>query len=184
MQPLSFVAAILAVGVLALPAKAAGKYFAYKDWTVLIEKLDTGEDLRTTCRIWTGGDGDPTVLIDVSDGDALPPHVYPGVILTERAFRGRATVLGDGDTVNFVFDDGDSAQARVTTGFDRDGHAYARTQFAEADKQRILQAMRANGRIDIVGPGGTFYTASLCGFTAAYIKLAEHCGFSPDGVID
>ena len=184
MLRLPCVAVALGAGLFSLPATASSEYFTYKDWTVLIEKLDTGEDLRTTCQMWTGGDGDPTVQIEVSDGDVLPPDVYPGVSVMERAFRGQATVLDDGDMLNFVFDDGDSAQASVTAGFDADGYAYAQSQFAESDKQRVLQAMRANGIIEIIGPGGPFYTASLSGFTAAYLKLAEQCGFSPQGVID
>ncbi|SDT95501.1 hypothetical protein [Stappia sp. ES.058] len=184
MHRFSFVAAAFVASLVSLPAQASSEYFTYKDWTVLIEQLDTGEDLRTTCKMWTGGDGDPTVEIALSDGDALPPTIYPGVSLMERAYRGQATVLNDGDQVNFVFDDGDSVTAGVQAGFDPDGYAFARTQFAEVDKQRALQAMRANGIIDIVGPEGTFYTASLNGFTAAYIKLAEQCGFTTQGVID
>jgi hypothetical protein len=184
MLRLPFIAAALATGLVSLPASASSEYFTYKDWMVLVETLDTGEDLRTTCHMWTGGDGDPTVRIEVSDGDALPPHVYPGVSVMERAFRGQATVLNDGETLNFVFDDGDSAQATVTAGFDPDGYAFAQSHLAEAEKRRVLQAMRANGTIDIVGANGTFYSASLSGFTAAYIKLAEQCGFTTEGVID
>lgn len=165
-------------------ASANSEYFSFKDWQVTVEKADTGEDLRITCRMWTGGDGMPTVGFTISNGDALPPDVFPNVQVTERAIRGHATVLQNEESVNFVFDDGDSAQATVFAGFDEDGFAFAETKFPFEDNQRVLQAMRHNGQIDIVGPKGIFYTASLNGFTASYRKVAEQCGFPIDGVID
>jgi len=171
------------LAVFATPAWAAEQYFDYKDWTVLIETVDTGEDLRVTCSMWTGGDGDPTVGFSISNGDALPPHSFPGVQLTERAVRGHRTVLEDGQAVHFIFDDGDSADARVRAEVDADGFAFAVTDFPYEDNQRVLQAMQRNGQIDIVGPSGPVYTASLSGFTASYRKIAEQCGFSVDGVI-
>ncbi|MEP3045275.1 MAG: hypothetical protein ABJL55_05090 [Roseibium sp.] len=168
----------------ATATQAAEQYFSYKDWSVQIETVDTGEDLRVTCSMWTGGDGDPTVGFSISNGNALPPDVFPGVQVTERAIRGYATVLQNDQTVNFVFDDGDSAQASVFSGFDEDGFAFAETSFPFEDNQRVLQAMQYNGIIDIVGPQGVFYTASLSGFSASYRKVAEQCGFAVTGVID
>ncbi|MCK7615256.1 hypothetical protein [Roseibium sediminicola] len=168
----------------AASAHAAEQYFDYKDWTVRVEAVDTGEDLRITCSMWTGGDGDPTVGFTVSNGDALPPDYFPGVQLMERAIRGHATVLKNDEKVTFVFDDGDSAPATVYADFDEDGFAFAQTSFAFEDNQRVLQAMQRNGQIDITGPGGLVYTASLSGFTASYRKVAEQCGFPVDGVVD
>ncbi|WP_428645673.1 hypothetical protein [Roseibium sp.] len=165
-------------------AEAAEQFFTYKDWNVQVETVDTGEDLRVTCSMWTGGDGDPTVGFSVSNGDALPPDFFPGVQLTERAIRGQATVLQNGQTVNFVFDDGDSATATVTADFDEDGFAFALTDFPFEHNQRVLQAMQRNGQIEIIGPGGLVYTASLNGFTASYRKVAEQCGFPAEGVVN
>ncbi|MBO6509051.1 MAG: hypothetical protein JJ979_11350 [Roseibium sp.] len=98
--------------------------------------------------------------------------------------RGHRTVLQNGQTVNFVFDDGDSAQASVYADLDQDGFAFAETSFPFEDNQRVLQAMQRNGLIDIVGPEGLVYSASLSGFTASYRKVAEQCGFPVDGVIN
>jgi hypothetical protein len=169
---------------LASTALAGDQYFSYKDWHVQIKTVDTGEDLRITCTMWTGGDGDPIVGLSISNGDALPPDVYPGVQLTESAVRGYATVLQNDQTVNFVFDDGDSAQASVYAGIDDEGIAFADTNFAFEDNHRVLQAMQRNGLIDIVGPGGLVYSASLNGFSASYRKVAEQCGFTVAGVIN
>ncbi|ASP35196.1 hypothetical protein [Labrenzia sp. VG12] len=165
-------------------AQAKDQYYDYKDWTVLVVTVDTGEDLRITCSMWTGGDGEPTVGFTISNGDALPPDVFPNVQLNERAIRGHATVLKNGETVNFIFDDGDSATATVHADFDQEGFAYAQTDFPFEDNQRVLQAMQRNGQIDIVGPSGLVYSASLSGFTASYRKVAEQCGFPVSGVID
>jgi hypothetical protein len=176
---------LFSLALLAAPsAHAAEQYFDYKDWTVRVEAVDTGEDLRITCSMWTGGDGDPTVGFTLANGDALPPDVFPGVQLTERAIRGHATVLQNEEKVTFVFDDGDSAQASVYADFDEDGFAFAQTSFPFEDNQRVLQAMQRNGQIDITGPGGLVYTASLSGFTASYRKVAEQCGFPVDGVVN
>lgn len=169
---------------LANTAGAAEQYFSFKDWNVLVETVDTGEDLRVTCSMWTGGDGEPTVGFSLSNGDALPPDIFPGVQLMERAVRGHRTVLKNGHSVNFVFDDGDSARASVYADLDQDGFAFAETSFPFEDNQRVLQAMQRNGLIDIVGPEGLVYSASLSGFTASYRKVAEQCGFPVDGVIN
>lgn len=172
------------ISCLASMAFAGEEYFSYKDWKVQIKTVDTGEDLRVTCTMWTGGDGDPIVGLSLSNGDALPPDVYPGVQLTESAPRGYATLLQNEQIVNFVFDDGDSAQASVYAGIDDEGIAFADTNFPFEDHLRVLQAMQRNGQIDIVGPGGLVYSASLSGFSASYRKVAEQCGFPVDGVIN
>lgn len=175
----------LGLGLLAVSAvQAKEQYFSYKDWNVEIQSFDTGEDFRINCTMWTGGDGLPTVGFATSNSDALPPDFFPGVQLTERAVRGHATVLQNDQKVNFVFDDGDSAQATVQAYFDEDGFAVAQTYFPIEDAQRVLQAMQRNGQIDIVGPSGLIYSASLSGFTASYRKVAEGCGFPVTGVID
>ena len=136
--------ALFSLAFLAAPAAhAAEQYFDYKDWTVRVEAVDTGEDLRVTCSMWTGGDGEPTVGFTVSNGDALPPDIFPGVQLMERAIRGHATVLKNEEKVTFVFDDGDSAPATVYADFDEDGFAFAQTSFAFEDNQRVLQAHAA-----------------------------------------
>jgi hypothetical protein len=169
---------------LASTALSSEQFFSFKDWNVQVETVDTGEDLRITCSMWTGGDGNPSVGFSISNGDALPPSIFPNVQLTERAIRGYPTVLQNEQKVNWVFDDGDSAQASVYADFDQEGFAFAETNFPYEDNQRVLQAMQRNGLIDIVGPGGLVYSASLSGFTASYRKVAEQCGFTVEGVIN
>jgi hypothetical protein len=160
------------------------QFFAFQDWHVRSDSVDTGEDLRTLCRMWTGGDGMPTLAVEISDGDALPPDFYPGASVEETAVRGYSTVLQDGETVTFVFDTGERIPALVRAGISDEGFAIASSEFAEPDKLRALKAMRASGGIDILASSGVFYHASLSGFTAAYGKLAEQCGFTTVGVVD
>jgi hypothetical protein len=176
--------AVAAVCASSAWAQNQEQFYTYKDWQVRIETVDTGEDLRTTCSMWTGGDGMPTVKIVTSNGDALPPDFYPGVSAEESAIRGYSTVLQNGDRVSFTFEDGEKIPAQASAGVSDDGFAVAHTEFAEPDKLRALKAMRASSSVDIIGPAGVFYHASLSGFTAAYGKIAEGCGFPTTGVIE
>lgn len=165
-------------------ANADDLYFSYKDWNVTVESIDTGEDLRISCRMSTGGDGDPVVVIDISNGDGLPPYDYPGVMFTSQAPRGYSTGIDDGETITFVFDDGDQIAATAYKSVVDGAYEYAETSFPLADKQRVLQAMQRNSTVDIISKQQVMYTASLSGFTAAYRKIAEQCGFPVTGVID
>ena len=176
--------AAVSAAVLVTPASAENEYWDYRDWHTVRESVDTGEDLRVTCSARTGGDGYPVLSVSLTNGDVPPPDAYPSVILEEHAPRGHATVMKDGETINFIFDDGDSAQATAYGYLDNDGFAVAEAMMKSEDSLRVLQAMRRNGQIDIVGGGKLIYTASLNGFTAAYGKMAEACSFSTVGVID
>lgn len=171
-------------GTLAMPAAASEKYWDYRDWTTTAETIDTGEDIRTTCSARTGGDGYPVVYATQSNGDAGPPDAYPSVLIEERAPRHNKTVMQDGDRIVFLFDDGDSATTTAVGGLDDDGFAYATAEFYSPNSQLVLQAMRRNGQIEILRGRDIVYTASLNGFTAAYGKMAEACGFSTIGVIE
>lgn len=176
--------AVVFAAVLVTPAAAETDYWDYRDWHTVRDSVDTGEDLRVTCSARTGGDGYPVLEVSLTNGDVTPPDAYPDVIFEERAPRHHATVMKDGDTINFVFDDGDSAQATAYGYLDNDGFAVAEAVMKSEDSLRVLQAMQRNGQIDIVGGGKLIYTASLNGFTAAYGKMAEACSFSTVGVID
>ncbi|MDQ0315142.1 hypothetical protein [Amorphus orientalis] len=175
---------ILAAGTLAAPAAAEETWTTYKDWTIAVDTVDTGEDVRVTCHIWTGSDGNPVVGTELSNGDVLPPDLYPQVTLTEHALRHQPTVLQDGDPVTFTFDTGETFSGSVNGGLDPDGYAIATTQLPMDDWLPVLQTMRKASTMAVTGPTGPIYTASLSGFTAAYGKMAEQCGFPTTGVID
>jgi hypothetical protein len=167
----------------AVNAQAEEKYFDYKDWTVIIDSFDTGEDLRTECTIRTGGDGMPSLSATISNGDVLPPDYYPDLSLNETAPRGTTTLMQDGDPITFAFDDGTKIAATTAGWIDDDGIATARTQFLKPVQLQALQAMRHSSSVTISGPKGEIYIASASGFTAAYGKMAEQCGFTTEGVI-
>ncbi|ASM71737.1 MULTISPECIES: hypothetical protein [Roseobacteraceae] len=82
------------LSLIAAPALAEG-FWEYGSWRVIMEEADTGEDLRRTCGAVTGGDGEPSVVISASNGDAGPPAVFPGVFVHEHVPRGHNTVLQD-----------------------------------------------------------------------------------------
>ena len=166
------------------PALALAEYWTFRDWSVQVERVDTGEDLRITCRASTGGDGDPVLEVYVSNGDAMPPGVFPWVSLRESAPRGYATLMRDGDDAVFTFDTGARLPAIVRGGFDGDGIPFAHAEIDETDNQAALRAMRKASNVQISRGSESVYTASLSGFTAAYGKIAEQCGFPTTGVFD
>lgn len=179
--PVFIVAGLLAA---TLPAAAQEQSWEYRNWRAVAETIDTGEDIRITCSAQAGGDGLPVVQATLSNGDVLPPDAFPSVTVEEHAPRGYATMMQEGDAVNFLFDDGDSAPANVYVWADDEGFAVASAEIASSDSQRVLQAMRRAGQLEVVRSGEVVATVLLDGFSAAYGKMAEACGFSTEGVLD
>lgn len=178
-------AASVALFSLAVPLQASsGLFWEYGSWTVYVDDIDTGEDLRRTCVAITGGDGMPTVKVEISDGDAGPPHAYPSVVINESAIRGHGTVMQDGQDAYVRFDDEDSMDGTVAGYFDDEGFAQADIAFHSPQSQWVLQAMRRNGQMDVVVAHQEFFTAFLDGFTASYLKMMEQCGFDGTGVVE
>lgn len=177
---------LIALLALCVPSfvMAETAYWDYRDWRVIVESFDTSEDFRVNCTAMTGGDGDPSLRIDVSNGDALPPDYYPQPMLHEGAPRGYSTVMTDGQRVLFTFDDAELTEGFVSAGTDADGFAWAEARAHQGDSLWLLQQMRATNTLWVTLDGETIYEASLDGFTAAYGKIAEQCGFSTAGVID
>ena len=165
-------------------AHADTQYWDYKDWRVIVDTVDTGEDLRVTCLALTGGDGLPSLRLEVSNGDALPPYYYPAPTLYESAPRGHDTLMQDGQRVLFTFDTGEVTEGLVSAGFDQDGIKIAESRANDDDSLWLLQSMRQAEKLWVTRDGDVVYGASLAGFTAAYGKIAEQCGFPTDGVID
>lgn len=172
------------LAVFATAGQAETEYWDYNDWTVMVERFDTGEDYRIICRAWTGGDGDPSFGIELSNGDALPPYYYPAPSLYEHAPRGYDTMMQDGARVLFEFDADWGTEGFVSAGFDGEGFRQATAQAHDGDSLGMLQTMRRAGTLWVTQDGEVVYAASLSGFTAAYGKMAEQCGFTTTGVID
>ena len=164
-------------------AHAEMQYWDYKDWRVIVETVDTGEDLRVTCTALTGGDGMPSLRVEVSNGDVLPPYYHPVPTLHESAPRRYDTLLQDGDRVLFEFDLENQTEGFVTAGFDVDGIKVATARPHDGDSLWLLQTMRNSDTLWITRDGEIAYEASLSGFTAAYGKIAEQCEFSAEDVI-
>ena len=180
---MKFVWMLLAMSI-APPAQADTQFWEYKDWRVVVEAFDTGEDWRVNCTAATGGDGDPSLSISASNGDAGPPDLYPQPAVQEHAIRGYDTMMQDGNRVLFEIDNGWSTEGFVNRWLDEDGFAHATATAHQGDSLSMLQSMREASTMFITLDGEVVYEASLSGFTAAYGKIAEQCGFSAVGVID
>ncbi|SMX31186.1 hypothetical protein [Actibacterium lipolyticum] len=179
MRKLIFVLFSLMAG----PAFADG-FWEYGSWRVFVQEVDTGEDLRRSCSAMTGGDGEPSVVVSMSNGDAGPPDFFPSVLVREHAPRGHRTMLQDGQAAYIRFDNEDVMDGVVKGDFDEEGFAYAEIAFDHPLSQWVLRAMRVNGQFDVVVDDKVFMYAYLDGFTASYLKMAEECGFNGAGVVD
>lgn len=174
-----------------LPLSAAAQYWEYGDWRVSVEVQETTEHVSRTCSAITGGDGLPSLGLSVYDLDAGPPVDYPAPKLSEHAIRGHPTQVQNGQAVAFVFDQQAVFYGIVNGYFDSDGFAHSETQPRWQDTINMLLWMKAGQSIDIrtvqpYGPGDQILQVSLRGFTAAYGKMMDECGFSieitqPDG---
>ncbi len=169
-------------GLLALPAAADG-YWEYRDWRAFSETIDTGEDLRRTCTAVTGGDGLPSLRLTISNGDGGPPDHYPEPMLYENAPRGHGTQVQNGLAVAFVFDRQAAFYGIANGWFDEEGFAHAEAGPRWQDALRMLRWMKAGQALEIrllhpYQEGAVVMNASLSGFTAAYGKMMDECGFS------
>lgn len=184
MPSLRFVLSCLVLSAATVQAASAQDFWSYKDWNVSVELVPSEEDDYKQCVIFTGGDGLPTVSAEFFSGDAGPPYSYPEVTVEERAIRGYATVMKNDDQIAFTFDDGSVIRGAVEAVVDEDGFAVASGRAGQQDNLPALQAMRSNAEATVSGPGYEVTTVSLNGFSAAYLKMAEVCGFSTEGVLD
>ncbi len=165
----------------------ATEYWAYGDWQVYVEAFDTGEDVQVTCTAYTGGDGDPTVKLTTSSGDAGPPEIYPQVVVSEQAFRGYNTQMQNGQAVALIIDQTLEYYALVDGYFNSEGFVQADAHMRWQDAAYILLGMKSGSHLDVrlVSPtqaSERVYLASLNGFTAAYGKMMDSCGHSVEVV--
>ena len=172
---------ILSACLAALAASpAAAEYWSYKDWHVTVAPHETEQDSHMTCRAWTGGDGDPILALEVFSGDAGPPAFYPMAQVQEYAPRHYPTLMQQGGTVDFIFDFDRtfSVTAGINSWINEEGLAEAESLLRFQDHVPMLQAMKQGSWVEIWAGNDMFYEASLSGFTAAYGKMMDECGFS------
>ena len=170
---------LIAMAVAMTPAlPAAADYWNYKDWHVSVERIDTGEDLRVTCYAHTGGDGDPVWALEISNGDAGPPDFFPVPRLVEIAPRHYETVMQDQQDVKFQFDTGNTVLGRATAYLNNEGLFQAESTPDNNSVLSMLMAMRRGSKMEAIVEQQVVATASLSGFTAAYGKMMDECGFA------
>ncbi|NIZ61353.1 hypothetical protein DL239_10240 [Sedimentitalea sp. CY04] len=160
----------------AVPANAG--YWNYNDWHVSTDQFDTGEDVRVTCYAHTGGDGDPVWALEISNGDAGPPDFFPAPRLVEVAPRHHQTMMHDNQTIEFVFEAGPTVPAQAMAYVNEDGLFQAESSPAHNSVLMMLMAMRRGTTVEALGDSEVIATASLKGFTAAYGKMMDECGFT------
>lgn len=166
----------------------AQEYWSFGDWFVQTHVIDTGEDLRKTCTAHTGGDGMPVLRLEVSSGDAGPPYAYPTPHYRSSAPRGFTTQIQAGDSVIFEFNNRTGSDVMIETGVTEGVFAFAQAAPFPQHTLWYLQNMRTLDTLSVYRSGQNtrrahVFTASLRGFTAAYLKMMESCGFAPGDVL-
>ncbi|MFZ5675681.1 MAG: hypothetical protein ACOZAM_22205 [Pseudomonadota bacterium] len=155
---------------LAGTALAAPQKETFRDWAAGLDEVDTGEDLRRTCRAETsaaGADGlTATLAVAIGNGDVLPPDAYPAILISMAA-------APSGDGIPVAFETGGKRLAVQATG---DGKQVTINNVKETSLA-LLRAMAAGGTVDITVAGKPGPALSLKGFTAAYRQLGAWCGF-------
>ena len=173
----------LALALATLPAlPASAQYWEFGAWRVSVDTQETTEHTSRTCSARTGGDGSPSLSLTVSNLDAGPPIDYPAPTLFENAPRGHGTLMQNGQPIAFIFDK-QAAFYGIANGYlDAEGFAQAEVGPRWQDTVNMLLWMKAAQSIDIwtVQPyaaGTQMMQVSLSGFTAAYGKMMDECGF-------
>lgn len=180
----AFLLAMSTVILAPIPSQATDGYWEFGSWRVFVDEIDTGEDLRRTCSATTGGDGDMSAIVQISNGDAGPPDYFPDVVIRDTAPRHHATVLKQDAPVYVWFDDEDVYDGAIRQYVDADGFQHAELRFPQTISQWLLLAMKRNSQMDVVMNHSQIHTFFLNGFTASYLKMMDECGFTGAGVLD
>jgi hypothetical protein len=91
--------------------------------------------------------------------------------------------------VIYEFDNGTGADMMVETGYEDGVFPFALAQPFPRDVLWMLQSMQSGATVTFYRSNNALfarehvYTASLSGFTAAYLKMMESCGFEPGAVV-
>ncbi len=170
------------------PNKEGILFEQYRDWQAAAESFFTEDgELRTICSIHTGGDGDSSIQVSISNGDVLPPDGMPYVEYQEATARGYPTQLQQNQAVLWIIHIGGkgySYGAEAYTGVDEEGIPYANVS-VNGDELNVLRGFAKGRQVVLLDEysGGDLYVASLKGFSAAYRKMSAWCGFSPNSVL-
>jgi len=170
------------------PQQAQSLWFSYKDWSGSTETvLSGGGDWVTNCEIHTGGDGDSSISVSQMWGEPMPSVVY-----SEATARGYATQLQGEQEVTWAVSVGNEVRnfaGSSYTGFSESGIPFAEntvnSTYQGREVDNILTAFAKGRKVMLIDDysGGDLHTASLSGFTAAYRKMSQWCGFSVDKVL-
>ncbi|MER9234418.1 hypothetical protein NKI56_20355 [Mesorhizobium sp. M0622] len=155
------------------PTPAAPKTETFGRWSITVDEVNTGEDVRKTCAASTvffdanGTSG--TLTLAISNGDVLPPEGYPSLIIAVKN-----SDLPKGENIPVVFRD---VNDKIKTSF----HLSADGQWMMNNKTEttlaVLRAMRRTSALDVSFADKPVATISMDGFTKAYRYLGTSCGF-------
>lgn len=175
---------VTGVGVLlGMSPAAASDYWEYKNWSVATAERITEEHDWLDCSAWTGGDGDALIALEVTRDHIGPPDSYPQITMTAVTPRGLAPTLQNGQPIAFIIDQKAAFYGLVHTDYNEDRLLESMVQVRWDMALDAIRWMQAGTHLDLhlVRPydgGEHLMRASLAGFTAAYGKMMDECGYS------
>ncbi|WP_118133528.1 hypothetical protein [Oceanicella sp. SM1341] len=185
LAPSRVLAALLLPGLLALAGAAPAAerrelaYWEHGSWRVaMIEQV--GVDIRQ-CEVFTGGDGNGSLRITVGEGGSDAALTWLPVW-----FRGMEQPITLDDEMVLLLDGQESPLSgamEVFEGPDEYGEPSVDASLGSADVPEAVRALRA-GNVLVAGARRegalrVIDTWLLDGFTAAWLKASEWCGFDP-----
>jgi hypothetical protein len=161
----------------AAPTQVEPKLDTFGRWSVLVDQVDTGQDIRKTCAASTafiGAGGVPgTLTLIISNGDALPPDAYPSVTI---AVDNKDLPTGKSVAASF----GDN-KGHVAAKLHSDGAVNGRLSWTVDNQAKtnlaLLRVMRRASALDVAFGDAPVGSISMDGFTKAYRSLGASCGF-------
>jgi hypothetical protein len=158
-------------------AQDAPKTDTFGRWSVIVDDINTGQDVRKTCVASTAfrnaiGDSG-TLTLAISNGDALPPVAYPAMTI---AIDNKDLPTGKNIAASF----GDSG-GKVAVTIDSSAAVNGRLGWTVNNQAKtslaLLRTMRRAKAVEVAFAKQPVATISMDGFIKAYRSLGVSCGF-------
>ena len=166
-------------------------WVSYKDWSTSIATFKMQGKWTTICSVSTGALGNKGINIEIPWG-SIAPTTMPEVVYFETVQANQITIFKHKQEVEWrIYSKRDdySFQTHAFAGIDSSGNRYADSKILNnLDAKKSLQLLRAFAKGNTLAlsdrySGVELHTASLSGFSAAYLKAADWCAFSADSVL-
>jgi len=176
------------IGSLSRPNKAKDIRQQYQNWQASVQTFSTEDgDWVTNCSLRAGGEGTDSIQVFASWGDGLPPDAPLTVLFKAATARGYPTRLKDNDRVQWIIDSRYNQDQFNSTdtyaGYDKYGIPFAENIISADTDFLYSLAHGYEMNLHYGNASEILYTGSLLGFSNAYRKMSQWCGFSANSAL-